>query len=70
MISSSTLVIFGSAPNAAAYPSLASTLKKRELIGNFWYREQLNIDFEALPSWEVINEMRLVANTVKHGEGG
>ena len=35
-----------------------------------WYREQLNIDFEALPSWKVINEMRLVANTVKHGEGG
>lgn len=35
-----------------------------------WYREQLNVDFEALPSWDVINEMRLVANTVKHGEGG
>ena len=32
-----------------------------------WYWAQLNIDFEALPSWEVINEMRLVANTVKHG---
>ena len=26
-----------------------------------WYREQLNIDFEALPSWEVIKEMRLVS---------
>ena len=35
-----------------------------------WYWEQLNINLEALPSWEVINEMRLVANTVKHGEGG
>jgi len=35
-----------------------------------WYWEQLNIDFETLPSWEVINEIRLVANTVKHGEGG
>ncbi len=27
------------------------------------------IDIEKLPSWPKINELRLVANTVKHGEG-
>ncbi len=35
-----------------------------------WYQEKLYINFEALPSWPQINQMRLVANTVKHGEGG
>lgn len=34
-----------------------------------WYRDQLRIEFRNLGSWEVIDEMRLVANTVKHGEG-
>ena len=34
-----------------------------------WYQEELCIAFEALASWSVIDEMRLVANTVKHGEG-
>jgi hypothetical protein len=35
-----------------------------------WYREQVGIEVTGLPSWEVIDELRLVANTVKHGEGG
>lgn len=35
-----------------------------------WYRDQLGINVAALPSWGTIDEMRLVANTVKHGEGG
>ena len=34
-----------------------------------WYQVELGIAFEALASWSVIDEMRLVANTVKHGEG-
>jgi hypothetical protein len=35
-----------------------------------WYRDQLGVDVAAMPSWGTIDEMRLVANTVKHGEGG
>lgn len=35
-----------------------------------WYRDQLGVNLEAMPSWNTIDEMRLVANTVKHGEGG
>jgi hypothetical protein len=35
-----------------------------------WYCGRLGIDFGALPSWGTINEMRLVTNTVKHGDGG
>jgi hypothetical protein len=35
-----------------------------------WYLDHFGIDLAALPSWRAIDEMRLVANTVKHGEGG
>ena len=35
-----------------------------------WYRQNANIDLTGLPSWRQIDEMRLVANTIKHGEGG
>ncbi|MFN0104138.1 MAG: hypothetical protein ACKV2U_18895 [Bryobacteraceae bacterium] len=34
-----------------------------------WYRDELDIDLTALPSWKRIGEMRKVANTIKHGEG-
>jgi hypothetical protein len=34
-----------------------------------WYQRELQIDFTAMPSWKVMDELRLVANTVKHGEG-
>ena len=34
-----------------------------------WYLEELNVSLESMPSWSAVNEMRLVANTVKHGEG-
>ena len=39
-------------------------------VVQMWYRDQFGIDVAAMPSWGTINEMRLVANTVKHGEGG
>lgn len=35
-----------------------------------WYEEKLGIRLTAMPSWNTIDEMRLVANTVKHGESG
>ncbi|MGA1995558.1 MAG: hypothetical protein ABSH45_07235 [Bryobacteraceae bacterium] len=34
-----------------------------------WYLAHLHLDFETLPSWAMIDELRLVANAVKHGEG-
>lgn len=41
---------------------------KLDLVAD-WYREYLRLDFKTLGSWAVINELRLVANAVKHGEG-
>jgi hypothetical protein len=35
-----------------------------------YYRDHLNIDLTHFGSWNVIQEMRLVANATKHGEGG
>jgi hypothetical protein len=34
-----------------------------------WYKEHLGTTLAEMPSWNTIDEMRLVANTVKHGEG-
>lgn len=34
-----------------------------------YYREHLLLDFATFGSWSVIQEMRLVANATKHGEG-
>ncbi len=34
-----------------------------------WFKEEMSLDASALPSWSVINELRLVANVVKHAEG-
>jgi len=34
-----------------------------------YYREHLDVDLKAFCSWGVIDEMRLVANATKHGEG-
>jgi hypothetical protein len=31
--------------------------------------KEAGVDITALPSWTVVDELRLVANTVKHGEG-
>jgi hypothetical protein len=35
-----------------------------------WYRDHFGLDLSALPDWATMNELRLVANTVKHAEGG
>ena len=35
-----------------------------------WYKKYFGLDLKSLPSWPVIDELRLVANTIKHGEGG
>lgn len=35
-----------------------------------WYSDNLGIDLTSLPSWGAIDELRLVANSVKHAEGG
>lgn len=34
-----------------------------------WYQDELSVNFEVLGSWVIVNELRLVANAVKHGEG-
>lgn len=34
-----------------------------------WYRVYFSLDFEALTAWGSMNELRLVANLTKHGEG-
>lgn len=33
-----------------------------------WYVDQFDLDISALPSWPIINELRLLANLVKHSE--
>ncbi len=34
-----------------------------------WYKHNLRVDMKSLPTWHNIDELRLVANTVKHGDG-
>lgn len=34
-----------------------------------WYRVHLRLDVKTLPTWSLIDEFRLLAHTVKHGEG-
>lgn len=35
-----------------------------------WFKDTLGLDLASLPSWPLIDELRLVAKVVKHGEGG
>jgi hypothetical protein len=35
-----------------------------------WFKNALGLDLSTLSSWPVLEELRLVANVVKHGEGG
>ncbi len=35
-----------------------------------WFKQEVGLNAKTLRSWGVINELRLVANTVKHSEGG
>jgi hypothetical protein len=34
-----------------------------------WFKDTLGLNLKTLPSGPLINELRLVANTLKHGEG-
>lgn len=34
-----------------------------------WYRTFFNLDLQTLPAWPKIDQLRLLANAVKHGEG-
>lgn len=34
-----------------------------------WFKEALGLDLSTLSSWPLLEELRLVANVVKHGEG-
>lgn len=34
-----------------------------------WYERNLRLDVRLLPAWALIDELRLLANTVKHAEG-
>jgi hypothetical protein len=42
----------------------------RLLVVTEYYRDHLKIDLTQFGSWDVIQEMRLLANATKHGEGG
>jgi len=35
-----------------------------------WYNRHFNLDLASLPVWTKIDELRLIANAVKHAEGG
>jgi hypothetical protein len=35
-----------------------------------WYQDHFALDLHTLRSWSTIDELRLLANTTKHGEGG
>jgi hypothetical protein len=41
---------------------------KLSVVAN-WYHEHFILDLSTLPSWGLIDELRNVANTVKHAEG-
>ncbi len=43
-------------------------VKLKEVVD--WLKTDLSIDVEAFSTWPVIKELRLVANTIKHAEGG
>ena len=34
-----------------------------------WYKQHLRLDLKTLPTWRLMDELRLVANAVKHAEG-
>src|SRR5580704_11047698 len=34
-----------------------------------WYKQHFQIDLTQFPSWSLVEELRLVANTTKHAEG-
>ncbi len=34
-----------------------------------WFRDSIGLEIDKLASWATMNELRLVANTVKHAEG-
>ena len=38
-------------------------------VVNDWYKQHFQLDLTQFPSWSVIEELRLVANTTKHAEG-
>jgi hypothetical protein len=42
--------------------------RPEEAIG--WFKNTLGLDVTTLSSWPLMDELRLVANVVKHGEGG
>jgi hypothetical protein len=42
---------------------------KMELLAT-WYRRHFSLDLHSLTTWPGVDEMRLVANSIKHGEGG
>ncbi len=35
-----------------------------------WYKNHFGLDLKDLPQWKTINQLRLVANAVKHADGG
>jgi hypothetical protein len=41
---------------------------KLEIVAK-WYHANLRLELEGLPSWPIIEELRFVANAVKHAEG-
>jgi hypothetical protein len=42
--------------------------QQAEVLGK-WYGIHLRLDLKSLPAWSLIDELRMLANTVKHAEG-
>jgi hypothetical protein len=49
-------------------PKNANLGPKAELLP--WYKKHFGLDLKDLPQWETIDQLRLVANAVKHADGG
>jgi len=52
----------------ASFSGILLKDSKMEKVAD-WYLAHLHLDFKTLTSWAMMNELRLVANAVKHGEG-
>lgn len=51
-----------------AFATAAPRDTKLEIVSD-WYRKNFDLDLSRLSAWPKINQLRLLANSVKHGEG-
>ena len=49
--------------------SLAPPTDTKIYVTADWYRQHFGLDLRSLDPWQMVDDLRLVANTVKHAEG-